>query len=33
MAQDCDEIADDLENGAIEIRHPELIPQNGRQTV
>ncbi|HZU89235.1 MAG TPA: hypothetical protein VE993_08260 [Stellaceae bacterium] len=28
MAQDYDEIAEDLENGAIEIRHPDLMPQN-----
>jgi len=27
MAQDYDDIAEDLENGAIEIRHPELMPQ------
>ncbi len=30
MAQDYDDIAVDLENGAIEIRHPELMPQNDR---
>jgi hypothetical protein len=28
MAQDYRDIANDLENGAIEIRHPELMPQN-----
>jgi hypothetical protein len=28
-ADDFDEIAEDLERGAIEIRHPELMPQNG----
>jgi hypothetical protein len=28
-AQDLDEIADDLEAGAIEVRHPELMPQRG----
>ena len=27
IAQDYDEIAEDLETGAIEIRHPELMPQ------
>jgi hypothetical protein len=27
MARDYDDIAEDLENGAIEIRHPELMPQ------
>jgi hypothetical protein len=27
MAKDHDEIAADLETGAIEIRHPELMPQ------
>jgi len=27
-ARDFSEIADDLERGAIEIRHPELMPQN-----
>jgi hypothetical protein len=26
-AQDFDEIAVDLETGAVEIRHPELMPQ------
>jgi len=26
-AQDYDEIAEDLEAGAIEMRHPELMPQ------
>ena len=26
-AQDFDEIAEDLETGAIEVRHPELLPQ------
>lgn len=29
LAQDFDEIADDLENGAVEIRHPESMPQSG----
>jgi hypothetical protein len=28
MARDYSEIAEDLERGAIEIRHPELMPQN-----
>jgi hypothetical protein len=28
MARDYCEIAEDLERGAIEIRHPELMPQN-----
>ena len=27
MAQDYEEIADDLITGAIEVRHPELMPQ------
>jgi hypothetical protein len=27
MARDYDDIAEDLENDAIEIRHPELMPQ------
>jgi hypothetical protein len=28
IAQDYDDLAEDLENGAVEIRHPELMPQN-----
>jgi hypothetical protein len=28
LAQDFEELADDLLYGAIEIRHPELMPQN-----
>jgi len=31
MAQDYRDIAQDLENGAIEIRHPELMPQSGHR--
>jgi hypothetical protein len=27
LAKDFDEIAEDLLHGAIEIRHPELLPQ------
>ena len=27
IARDYDEIAEDLEKGAVEIRHPELMPQ------
>jgi hypothetical protein len=27
LAQDFDELAEDLLRGAIEIRHPELMPQ------
>jgi uncharacterized membrane-anchored protein YhcB (DUF1043 family) len=27
MARDYHEIAEDLETGAVEIRHPELLPQ------
>jgi hypothetical protein len=27
LAQDFEELADDLLHGAIEIRHPELMPQ------
>jgi hypothetical protein len=30
MAQDYDDIAEDLERNAIEIRHPDLMPQNER---
>jgi hypothetical protein len=30
MAQDYDDIAEDLEVGAIDIRHPELMPQGRR---
>jgi hypothetical protein len=30
LAQDFDDIADDLLHGAIEIRHVELMPQNRR---
>jgi hypothetical protein len=30
MALDYDEIAIDLETGAVEIRHPELMPQGRR---
>jgi uncharacterized protein YlxP (DUF503 family) len=30
MVQDYLDIAADLERGAIEIRHPELMPQNRR---
>ncbi len=29
MAQDYKDIAQDLETGAIDIRHPELMPQSG----
>jgi hypothetical protein len=31
LAQDYDDIAVDLEAGAIEVRHPERMPQNSRQ--
>jgi hypothetical protein len=27
VAEDYDDIAEDLETGAVEIRHPELLPQ------
>lgn len=27
MAQDFEDIACDLENGAVDVRHPELLPQ------
>jgi hypothetical protein len=27
MAEDFDDIAHDLETGAVDIRHPELLPQ------
>ena len=30
LAQDFDDIAEDLENGAVEIRHPELLSQRRR---
>jgi hypothetical protein len=30
MARDYTDIAEDLESGAIEIRHPELMPQTRR---
>ena len=30
MAQEYDDIAVDLENGAVEVRHPELMPQKYR---
>jgi hypothetical protein len=30
MARDFSDIAEDLESGAIEIRHPELMPQTRR---
>ena len=30
VAQDFDDIAEDIEKGAVEIRHPELLPQNRR---
>ena len=30
MAQDYQDIAEDLENGAVEIRHAERMPQNKR---
>ena len=30
VASEYDDIAEDLENGAVEIRHPELMPQNRR---
>jgi hypothetical protein len=29
MAQDFDDIACDLENGAVDVRHPGLMPQRG----
>jgi hypothetical protein len=31
IAVDYDDIADDLENGAVDIRHPELMKQPGRK--
>jgi hypothetical protein len=30
VASDFDDIAEDLETGAIVVRHPELMPQNRR---
>jgi hypothetical protein len=32
MAQDYDDIAIDLDAGAVEVRHPKRMPQNGRQS-
>jgi len=29
-ARDYDDVAEDLESGAVEIRHPELMPQTRR---
>lgn len=31
MASDYDDVAEDLETGAVEIRHRELMPQNRRK--
>jgi hypothetical protein len=31
MAEDYDDIADDLQDGAVAIRHPELMKQPGRK--
>jgi hypothetical protein len=31
IARDYEDIAEDLESGAVEIRHPELMPQRRRQ--
>jgi len=28
VAQDYDELAEDIDAGAIEVRHPELMPQS-----
>jgi hypothetical protein len=33
MAQGYEDIAEDLENGAVEIRHPELMPQREHRTL
>jgi hypothetical protein len=30
MAQDFEDIAYDLETGAVDVRHPELLPQRSR---
>jgi hypothetical protein len=30
VAQDYDDIAEDLENGAVDIKHPEMLPQRNR---
>jgi len=30
MAREYDDLAEDLEHGAVEIRHPELLPQRQR---
>lgn len=32
VAQDYDDIAEGLENGAVEVRHPEMLPQRYRWT-
>jgi hypothetical protein len=29
-SQDYDDVAEDLESGAVEIRHPDLMPQTRR---
>lgn len=31
VAQDFDDVAYDLETGAVEIRHPEMLPQRHRR--
>jgi hypothetical protein len=31
MAQDFEDIACDLESGAVDVRHPELLPQLSRE--
>jgi hypothetical protein len=31
LAEDYDDIADDLQDGAVDIRHPELMKQPGRK--
>jgi hypothetical protein len=30
MAQEFDDIAEDIEIGAVEVRHPEMLPQRRR---
>jgi len=30
MVQDYEDVAEDLETGAVEIRHPEMLPQRNR---
>jgi len=33
MARDYEDVATDLESGAIDIRHPDLMPQNRKKRI